>query len=78
MLKFLPLSFFPHTTVYPVSDPKMAFLDPMDPGFDDDDDLSTAIDTETLTANDLIPEEFAEARINRSHRSKGLEGVPSS
>jgi hypothetical protein len=55
----------------------MAFLDPMDLGFDDDDDLS-AMDIETLAANDLIPEEFAEARINRSHRSKGLEGVPSS
>jgi len=48
----------------------MAFLDPMDLGFDDDDDLSAAMDTETLAANDLIPEEFADARINRSQRSK--------
>jgi hypothetical protein len=38
----------------------MAFLDPMDLGFDDDDDLSTAMGTKTLAANDLIPEEFAE------------------
>jgi hypothetical protein len=50
----------------------MAFLDPMDLEFDDDDDLSTAIGTETLAANDLIPEEFAEGS-NNSYRSKGLE-----
>ena len=34
----------------------MAFLDPMDLEFDDDDDLSSAMGTETLAANDLIPE----------------------
>jgi len=38
----------------------MAFLDPMDIGFDDDDVLSTAMGTKTLAANGLIPEEFAE------------------
>jgi hypothetical protein len=38
----------------------MAFLDSMDLEFDDGNDLSTAMGTETLAANDLIPEEFAE------------------
>jgi hypothetical protein len=34
----------------------MAFLDPIDLEFNDDDDLSTTIGTETLAANDLILE----------------------
>jgi hypothetical protein len=37
----------------------MAFLDPMDLEFGDDDDSSTTVGTETLTANDLIPEWLA-------------------
>jgi hypothetical protein len=37
----------------------MAFLDPMDLGFDDGDDLSTAMSTETLADYDPVPEEFA-------------------
>ena len=32
----------------------------MDLEFDDDDDLSTVVGIETLAANDMIPEEFAE------------------
>jgi hypothetical protein len=38
----------------------MSFLDPMDLEFEDDGDPSTGIDTETLAANDLIQEDFAE------------------
>ena len=38
----------------------MAFLDPMCLEFDDDDDPSTAVGTEILAANDLIPEWLAE------------------
>ena len=34
----------------------MAFLDPMDLEFSDDDDSSTAMSTETLAAIDMIPE----------------------
>ena len=33
----------------------------MDLEFDDDDDLSTVVGIETLTANDMIPEEFAKS-----------------
>jgi hypothetical protein len=56
VLKFLPLA----SLLYPIPDPQMAFLDPTDLQFDDDDDLSTAMGTKTLAADDLIPEEFAE------------------
>ena len=37
----------------------MAFLDPVDLGFDDDD-LSTALGTETFADYDLVLGEFAE------------------
>jgi hypothetical protein len=78
VLKFLPLaSFHIRLGLYPVSDPKMAFLDPMDLEFDDDDDLSTVMGTETLAANDLIPEEFAEGS-DRSQLPKQRIGGPSS
>ena len=58
----------------------MAFLDPMGLEFDDDDDLSTAMGTEILAVNDLIPEEFAEGS-DRSQLPKqriGRKGIPSS
>lgn len=45
--------------MYSVSDPKLAILDPMDLEFDDGDDLSTVVGIETLTANDMLPEELA-------------------
>jgi hypothetical protein len=51
----------------------MAFLDPMDLRFDDDDDPSTAMGTETLAANDLIPEEFAEGSQLPKQRIGGRE-----
>ena len=38
----------------------MDFLDPMDLEFDDDDDPSTAVGTETLAIDDMILEWFAE------------------
>jgi hypothetical protein len=61
VFKFLPLaSFHIQLWLHPVSGPKMAFLDPMDLGFDDGDYPSTAMGTETLAANDMIPEWFAE------------------
>jgi hypothetical protein len=53
-------SFYIQLRLHLVSDPKVAFLDPMDLRFDDDDDFSTTMDTKTLAANDLITEEFAE------------------
>lgn len=57
MLKFLPLaSFHTYNCDYPVSGPKMAFLDPMDLEFGNGNDPSIAIGTETLAANDMIPE----------------------
>lgn len=56
MFKFLPLaSFHIQLWLHLVSGPKMAFLDPMDLGFNDGDYPSTAMGTETLAANDMIP-----------------------
>jgi hypothetical protein len=57
VLKFLPLaSFHTYNCDYPVSGPKMAFLDPMDLEFGNGDDPSITMGTKTLAANALIPE----------------------
>jgi hypothetical protein len=48
----------------------MAFLDPIDLEFNDDDDLSTTIGTETLAASDLILE-GPPARPQAGHHRPG-------
>ena len=74
MLMSLPFaSFHLQRRLYPVSGLKMAFLDRMDLKFDGGDDLSTAVGTKALPANDLIPEWFAEGS-DRSQLPKWRSG----